>query len=288
MWAGYNHIMTNPNQLYDSYYYRVYDGRPYERNEEWLRFFGGIAQEIVTRIGPKTVLDAGCALGFLVETLRDRKVEAYGVDISEYAIEHTHASIRPYCQAASITEPFAQKYDLIVTIEVLEHLERLDAEKAIANLCQYCDDILFSSSPYEYKDLTHINVQPPEVWAEIFARQGFFRDLDFDASFIIPWAVRFRRRSDPPQRILLEYERYFFRLHKENISLRQLGMDLQNKLAFNENLVTELRHQVEDITNSRAFRLGRQIRHLVPLGSRREKWILKILSTFGKIFHKPG
>lgn len=27
---------------------------------------------------------------------------------------------------------------------------------------------------------SHINVQPPEYWAQLFARQGFFRDVDFD------------------------------------------------------------------------------------------------------------
>ncbi len=61
-------------ELYDAYYYATGCGQPYERNESWLRFFGGIADRIVSEIGPATVLDAGCALGFLVETLRERGV----------------------------------------------------------------------------------------------------------------------------------------------------------------------------------------------------------------------
>ena len=35
---------------------------------------------------PARLLDAGCAIGLLVETLRDRGVDARGVDISDYAI----------------------------------------------------------------------------------------------------------------------------------------------------------------------------------------------------------
>lgn len=40
--------------------------------------FDSIAERLVKDICPKTVLDAGCAMGFLVETLRQKKVEAWG------------------------------------------------------------------------------------------------------------------------------------------------------------------------------------------------------------------
>src|SRR5438105_293935 len=98
----------------------------YERNEHWQRFFGTIADHIVNDIGPRTVLDAGCAMGFLVEALRDRGVEAYGVDISDYAISQVRSDVKPYCKVGSITEPLDSKYDLIVSIEVLEHLNPED------------------------------------------------------------------------------------------------------------------------------------------------------------------
>ena len=44
-------------------------------------FFDWIAERITRDINPKTVLDAGCAMGFLVEGLRARGVEAWGVDV---------------------------------------------------------------------------------------------------------------------------------------------------------------------------------------------------------------
>jgi len=174
------------SKLYDAYYYAHDCGRPYQRDEEWLSFFANIAERIVSEIGPKTVLDAGCAWGFLVEGLRKRKVEAFGVDISEYAIEHVHVDIQPYCKVASVTEPFERKYDLIVCIEVLEHMPVREAEAAIVNFCKFSDDIVFSSTPFDYKEVTHVNVHAPEYWAGLFARQGFYRDFDFDASFITP------------------------------------------------------------------------------------------------------
>ena len=87
-------------------------------------FFGGVADRIVQDLAPRSVLDAGCALGLLVESLRDRNVEAYGVDISEYAISQVRSDIAAFTWQGSITDPLPRRYDLIVSIEVLEHLPR--------------------------------------------------------------------------------------------------------------------------------------------------------------------
>ena len=74
-------------------------GQPYCRNEHWLAFFGAIADRIVSDIDPRRMLDAGCALGLLVETLRARGVDAEGVDVSTYAISRAHEDVAPYLRA---------------------------------------------------------------------------------------------------------------------------------------------------------------------------------------------
>lgn len=216
--------MTSPDyaSMFNQLYYREGCGRPYQRDEAWLNFFDGIAEKIVQEINPRTVLDVGCALGFLVEGLRKRGVEAYGVDISEYAISQAHESIRPYVWVGSAAKPFPQRYDLIVTIEVLEHMPKEEAEKAILNFTRHADDVLFSSTPFDYKEATHFNVHVPEYWLEQFARQQFFRDLDFDASFITQWAFRARKSGEPVHHLVREYERKFFVLWKECTDLRAL------------------------------------------------------------------
>ncbi len=270
--------------LYDAHYYATGCGDAYERNEKWLRFFGGIAQRIIEEINPETILDAGCAMGFLVEGFRRRGVKAYGVDISEYAIANVHQDIKPYCQVASITEPFAQKYNLIVSIEVLEHLPKSDAEKAVANLCQHANDILFSSTPFDYKEITHFNVQPPEYWAEQFARHNFYRDVDFDASFITPWAVRFRQRSEPVHRIIKDYERRYWLLGKENTDLRALTGEMRQDVrsaelqlqAMNTH-ARRLESRWQEVEGSVGWSLLQTLQQsraaLFPPGSRRDEWL---------------
>jgi SAM-dependent methyltransferase len=237
------------SKLYNAYYYThssTGQGSVIDRvhDEVWLGFFKSVADHIVDEINPKSVLDVGCAMGLLVAFLRKREVEAFGLDISEYAIQNIHPDAKPFCWIGSGTDPLPRKFELVVCIEVLEHLPHIEAEKAIENLCRCSDDVLFSSTPFDYKEGTHFNVQPPEYWVEAFARQGFLRDLDFDASFITPWAIKFCRQRKPVERLVREYERKFFNIWKENIDLRYLVLEMQQTLASNEQTMSELNNRL--------------------------------------------
>ncbi len=77
---------------------------PYEE-ENWRQFFGGVADAIVAQIAPKTVLDAGCAKGFLVAALRERGVDASGFDLSEVAVAEAPEAVRDHVRVGSLTEP---------------------------------------------------------------------------------------------------------------------------------------------------------------------------------------
>jgi hypothetical protein len=286
---------NDDRKFYGEYYFRHGCGRPYERSPEWIRFFAEIADKIVCEINPRTVLDAGCAMGFLVEALRQRGVEAFGLDVSDYAIERAHPDIRAYCRLGSVADPLPQRYDLIVCIEILEHLMPRDGERAVENLCQHSDDVLFSSTPTDYKEATHFNVQPPEYWAGLFAYHGFLRDVDFDASFITPWAARFRRRHEPAVRIVHEYERRFWLLWKENTDLRALSVEMRNQLAADEQTIhnqeqtiQSLGAQTAHILSSHSWRLMQRVQRvrlwLAPHGSRRER----LVQNVARIFWRAG
>ncbi len=173
-------------------------GLPYDRSQpHWFQFFGHIADEIVLQLKPRRVLDAGCAKGFLVEALRDRDVEAFGFDISDYAIGEVRPDVRRYCWVASITEPLPEHYDLITCIEVLEHVPEAEGRQAIANLAAHADAVLFSSTPSDFNEPTHVNVRPVLYWLKEFREAGFAPDFIFDASFVSPQAVLFRRSGMP-------------------------------------------------------------------------------------------
>ncbi|MBI4637605.1 MAG: glycosyltransferase [Candidatus Rokubacteria bacterium] len=222
---------------YHQRYYDTYGPVPYDRSQKhWMDFFGTIADRVVADIGPKRVLDVGCAKGFLVETLRDRGVEAFGIDISEYALGEVRTDIRPYCRVARAEDPLDDQYDLIVCVEVVEHMEEAAARLTIANACRAATDVLFSSTPDGFDEPTHVNVRPRSYWIQCFAEQGFFLDLDFDASFIAPHAMRFRKAAaDVTLDILLAR---LERLQSELVALQRSNREKDKRIAdMNANLL---------------------------------------------------
>ena len=220
------------NQLYGAKYYANYwgSGGPYERNDRWLRFFGDVADGLIRDFHPTSVLDAGCAMGFLVEQLRKKGVDARGFDVSEYAISQVDDSAAPYCKVGSVTDPIEGRYELITCIEVLEHLPPEQADTAIANLCSATDLIVMSSTPGDYGEPTHLNVMQPEDWAAKFAQNGFLRDLDRDLSYLSHWAAVYVRREEPQAETVRRYDRGWWRLRREVDEVRESLLAAQGAL----------------------------------------------------------
>jgi SAM-dependent methyltransferase len=187
--------MNNSSKTFNSEYYCYHLGDlPYRRSTpEWHNFYRPIADAIVLSLRPRKVFDAGCAIGFLVEMLWDRGVETHGRDISDFAISQVRADVRPWCEVGSIADPIEGQHDLVLCIEVLEHMAPDEAVAAIRSMTAAAPRILFSSSPTDLKEATHINVRPTRYWLERFAEMGFAPVVDFDATFLCPHAMLLER-----------------------------------------------------------------------------------------------
>ena len=230
--------------LYDAEYYRHYrTGKgevSYRESEELKDFVKNAANCIKEHYHPQTVLDAGCAMGLLVEALRDLGVEAYGVDLSEYAISQVREDIRPYCAAGSLADPLPdclpRRYDLVVSMEVLEHIPEEEGKKAVANLCAVTDRVLFCSSPDDTEEPTHVNLHEPSYWCGLFAEQGFFAAGEEKPLFLASYARLFRQKSIAAAVEQYEKERMRESLqHQEQVlSLSQDIDDLQEQLKDSE------------------------------------------------------
>ena len=180
---------------FDAQYYSTGCGRPYGRDAVWLAFFDRIADGIVATVRPGRTLDAGCAWGLLVEALRARGVDAYGFDVSSFAISQVAEAVRAYCWRASATDEIEGRYDLIVCQEIFPHLTEDAGRQAIANFCRHADRVLFSSGAYPPHE-RHLNALGPADWEGVFASEGFRRDLSLDASFMTPWAAYYFRTAE--------------------------------------------------------------------------------------------
>jgi len=227
---------------YNEEYYKTHCGKgEYCRsNPQWGLFFGSIAETLIDRLAPSTHFDAGCALGFLVEAFRDRGISSFGRDISEYAIRNARSDIQPYCEVGSITSALPDHYDLITCIEVLEHMNERDALGAITVLTVATDTILFSSSPSDFDDPTHINVRPVRYWIEQFENAGFVLDQNFDASFVCSHAMLFRRSDGYRRDLYLNLATSVMDLRMERFDLTTELVGLRARLQEAKLLETEL------------------------------------------------
>ena len=212
--------------------------------------FARTARRLVTDLQPTSVVDAGSGLGALVDKLRELDVDATSLDGFE-----------------ALTEPLEQKYDVAVCIEVLEEVPATDAEHVIENLCAATDRILFSSSPSDYAEPTHVNVQPPEVWSAHFARQGFVRNLDFDASFMTPWAALYERSHALLPDVVRTYDRAWWQLRSEVRQVREKVLELHAQLEQGGGPVAEENVRLRaDLLSARDDLVGHEARLGEALG----------------------
>jgi len=177
-------IMTSPDKhLFTKEYYE--DGirqhiSGYE-NYKWMPTRSiPEALDIQENFEFKTCVDYGCAKGFLVNALRIIGCDAYGEDISEYAIENCPESVREY-----ISLPNGRFYDLLICKDVLEHVEEEDLPEVLGKIKAKSNKFFFviplgDSNRFrirEYEvDITHVTKKDEEWWINLFESQGFKLD----------------------------------------------------------------------------------------------------------------
>lgn len=130
---------------------------------------------ILERIRPKSVVDFGCGTG---EWLGVAKKSVYvkkvvGID-GEYAKKNTILDEHEFIAWDLNTEiQLGEKYDLAVSLEVVEHLKQTSEEIFVGNLVRHADIILFSAAiPYQGGKY-HINEQYPTYWERMFNKFGY-------------------------------------------------------------------------------------------------------------------
>jgi GT2 family glycosyltransferase/SAM-dependent methyltransferase len=290
---------------YSAEYYAAHLGLPYDRSQpHWLQFFGSIAEAIIRELKPRRVFDVGCAKGFLVEALRDRGVEAWGSDVSEYAIGEVRPDLRDFCSVRSAAEPIPGLYDLVTCIEVLEHLSDEEGRAAVRNMTAVSDQVLFSSTPADFSEPTHINVRPVIYWLKLFRDSSFAADPGFDASFVCPQAILLRRTTRPPTDeelfevalarhvavetapLRVEIAETLAKLELERASKQQVLAEKDRLLAEKNEDLAGKEAMLQAIFNSKGWKLLNRYRELKAQFSRQglARTALRVLSRQGFVY----
>lgn len=145
-------------------------------------------------IAPQSLLDVGCGTGTWL-----RVAEKLGVK-ELTGIEGQHLDQKKFqCPSAqliikNLIEPFdlKRRFDLILCLEVAEHLPLESSEDFIASLVRHSDNILFSAAIPCQGGQNHLNEQWPHWWQKLFERHGFkaydiFRTLFWNNEKVFYW-----------------------------------------------------------------------------------------------------
>jgi SAM-dependent methyltransferase len=161
--------------------YRDLHGVQLESQEEQNRISAEKIFNLLFKLyKPNSILDVGCGLGTWLSVAREFGVEnVYGIegvwmDPKQLRIDPEYVAIQ------DLEHPFNldRSFDLVISLEVAEHLSPNVAGTFIASLVSHGNIILFSAAIPCQGGHNHINEQFPSYWANLFAEFDFI-PLDF-------------------------------------------------------------------------------------------------------------
>lgn len=173
--------MSNKS-IYDADYYErgPITGKSLYENYRWIpELTIPMVMTMIDLLGIKhgdSVLDIGCAKGYAVKAFRWLYRNAYGFDISKYAIRNADLQVKRYLNTKFID----RDYDFAISKDTFEHFEVEElreflcilSAKQILVIVPIGENDRYNVPLYEL-DVTHNIRQPLEWWEDIFKSCGW-------------------------------------------------------------------------------------------------------------------
>lgn len=177
---------------YDEDYYEkgLETGKSCYQNYRWVpELTIPLAMTLIDGLGitrSQKILDYGCAKGYLVKAFRLLYRQAYGVDISDYALSHADEEIRGFC-GKPVDGFLSRKYDWVIAKDVFEHIPEETLKGVLQELPS---DNLFVCVPLGLNgkyiapannfDQSHIICENEMWWLDFFASCNWsFKSFSF-------------------------------------------------------------------------------------------------------------
>lgn len=154
--------------VYDHAFYDEQSGGSYSSARR-------IIPNILEYLEISSVLDVGCGIGTFIKAFEEFGInDGVGVDGKYVPIENLFIDHEKFI-AHDLETPLnlKRKFDLVLSLEVAEHLPMEKADCLIDSLCQHGDLVLFSAAAPFQGGVNHINEQWPSYWEQKFNMRGF-------------------------------------------------------------------------------------------------------------------
>jgi SAM-dependent methyltransferase len=126
-------------------------------------------------IKPNSVLDIGCGLGTWLSVAKELGAnKILGVDspfVNDKLLQIDKADFLAH--DLKLPLKLLNKFDLVLSLEVAEHIPESHAKQFVENLVLHGDIILFSAAVPFQGGQNHLNEQWPDYWSSLFKQYGF-------------------------------------------------------------------------------------------------------------------
>ncbi len=126
-------------------------------------------------VQPRSVVDVGCGVGGWLAVFQEHGIEDIrGID-GAYVNKDLLFIPREAFTEYDLRQPFQpeRQYDLVVSLEVAEHLPPASAETFVRTLTGLGPVVLFSAAVPFQAGVNHLNEQWQDYWAGLFRQQGY-------------------------------------------------------------------------------------------------------------------
>jgi 2-polyprenyl-3-methyl-5-hydroxy-6-metoxy-1,4-benzoquinol methylase len=135
-----------------------------------------IAEAIYKAINPKSVFDVGCGIGGYLQGFNSLGCKIAGCELGyDIAKEFMSDCVKLNAFGHDATKQIhhKQKYNLVLSIEVAEHLNANGAEQFCKNLINLSwDKILLTAAGIGQKGKHHVNCQPKQYWIDMMKKHS--------------------------------------------------------------------------------------------------------------------
>ena len=151
-----------------------------------------IVYSIMRDLSPSSVLDVGCGSGAMLCAFQDIKIKAKGIEFAEPALvfcKQRNLDVIKMDLRASVINQVLLKYDVVLSMEVAEHLPKKSASAYVQFLCGCAPTVVFTAASPGQGGTDHLNEQPMEYWINLFEQYGFFPNRTLTKTWQREWVV---------------------------------------------------------------------------------------------------
>jgi len=190
-------ILKHQSSNYQNFGYDYFDNEDYKLGYGGYNYDGRYIESVrkickhYNLIKGDSVLEIGCAKGFILVEFHKLGLNVSGVDVSSYAVQHAHSDIRKFIEVGDASKlPYDNDtFDFVLGKEVLPHIPEDKLNLAIKECIRVSKGPIFfeiqcGSTQLELEylkrwDGTHKVFRTPSMWDNLFKELAYKGDVHY-------------------------------------------------------------------------------------------------------------